>query len=49
MPLLEEALSRPERSLVANALGTPPEDVIARVQASGRLIGAPPRSRPTHL
>jgi len=26
--------------LIANALGTPPADVIAQVQASGRLIGA---------
>ncbi len=40
MPLLEEALSRPKCSLIANALGTPPEDVIAHVQSSGRLIGA---------
>jgi NAD(P)H-dependent flavin oxidoreductase YrpB (nitropropane dioxygenase family) len=40
MPLLEEALSRPKCSLIANALGTPPPDVVARVQEGGRLIGA---------
>jgi NAD(P)H-dependent flavin oxidoreductase YrpB (nitropropane dioxygenase family) len=40
MPLLEEALSRPKCSLIANALGTPPPEVVARVQEGGRLIGA---------
>ena len=40
LPLLEEALTRPKIKLVANALGTPPADVIKRVKDSGRLIGA---------
>ena len=40
MPLLEEAISRPKCSLIANALGTPPPDVVDRVQEGGRLIGA---------
>ena len=38
--LLDCALSHPNVRLVANALGTPPDDVIQRVQGSGRLIGA---------
>lgn len=40
LPLLEEALTRPKVKLVANALGTPPEQVVNRVRDSGRLIGA---------
>jgi len=40
MPCLEEALTRPNCRLIANALGTPPSDVIQRVKDSGRLIGA---------
>lgn len=40
MPLLEEALTRPKIKLVANALGTPPADVINLVKSSGRTIGA---------
>jgi NAD(P)H-dependent flavin oxidoreductase YrpB (nitropropane dioxygenase family) len=39
-PLLEMALKHDKVRLIANALGTPPSDVIAQVQASGRLIGA---------
>ncbi len=39
-PLLEEALTRPQCRLIANALGTPPADKIKMVQDSGRLIGA---------
>jgi NAD(P)H-dependent flavin oxidoreductase YrpB (nitropropane dioxygenase family) len=39
-PLLEEALTRPRCRMIANALGTPPEDKIRMVQDSGRLIGA---------
>ncbi len=38
--LVDVALRHPNVRLVANALGTPPPDVVARVQASGRLIGA---------
>jgi NAD(P)H-dependent flavin oxidoreductase YrpB (nitropropane dioxygenase family) len=39
-PLLEEALTRPQCRMIANALGTPPADKIKMVQDSGRLIGA---------
>ena len=39
-PLLDQALTRPKVKLIANALGTPPADVIEEVKASGRLIGA---------
>jgi len=39
-PLLATALRHDKVRLIANALGTPPADVIAQVQASGRLIGA---------
>lgn len=39
-PLLEEALTRPQCKMIANALGTPPADKIKMVQDSGRLIGA---------
>jgi NAD(P)H-dependent flavin oxidoreductase YrpB (nitropropane dioxygenase family) len=39
-PLLETALRHEKVRLIANALGTPPADVIAQVKASGRLIGA---------
>lgn len=40
MPLLNEALSRPKCSIIVNALGTPPPDVVAHIQESGRLLGA---------
>lgn len=40
MPCIEEALTRPNCKLIANALGTPPEHVIKMVKDSGRLIGA---------
>ena len=39
-PQLEVALRHPKVRLVANALGTPPDDVITRVHASGRLVAA---------
>ncbi len=39
-PALEEALKRDKCVLVANALGTPPPEVVKRIQASGRLVGA---------
>jgi NAD(P)H-dependent flavin oxidoreductase YrpB (nitropropane dioxygenase family) len=39
-PQLEVALRHPKVRLLANALGTPPPDVIARVHESGRLIAA---------
>ncbi|KEQ19666.1 nitronate monooxygenase [Endozoicomonas numazuensis] len=38
--LIDVALERPNCRLIANALGTPPADIIKRVQDSGRLIGA---------
>jgi NAD(P)H-dependent flavin oxidoreductase YrpB (nitropropane dioxygenase family) len=39
-PLIDVALSHDRVRLVANALGTPPEAVIARVQRSGRAMAA---------
>jgi NAD(P)H-dependent flavin oxidoreductase YrpB (nitropropane dioxygenase family) len=39
-PQVEVILRHPKAKLVANALGTPPADVIKQVQDSGRLIGA---------
>ncbi len=39
-PLLEEALTRPKVKLIANALGTPPKEIIDRIHASGRLVAA---------
>ncbi|MGI9592130.1 MAG: nitronate monooxygenase [Myxococcota bacterium] len=39
-PLLDEALKRPGCRMIANALGTPPKEVIEEVKASGRLIAA---------
>ncbi len=39
-PLLEEALKRPKVRMIANALGTPPKDLIDRIHESGRLVGA---------
>ena len=38
--MVDEALKRPNCRLIANALGTPPEDIVKRVQDQGRLIGA---------
>jgi|SRR5262245_193403 len=39
-PQLEVALAHPKVRLIANALGTPPADVIEHVHASGRLVAA---------
>jgi len=39
-PQVEAILKHPKVKLVANALGTPPTDVIKDIQASGRLVGA---------
>ncbi len=39
-PLLEEALKRPKCKLIANALGTPPKEIIDEIHASGRLVAA---------
>ena len=39
-PQLDVALSHDKVSMIANALGTPPPEVVERVKASGRLVGA---------
>ena len=39
-PQIDVILNHPKAKLVANALGTPPAEVIQQVQDSGRLIGA---------
>jgi len=38
--LVEVALRHPKVRLIANALGTPPPDVVAKVQGAGLMIGA---------
>lgn len=38
--LLDVALRHPKVRLIANALGTPPPDVVERVQSAGLMIGA---------
>jgi NAD(P)H-dependent flavin oxidoreductase YrpB (nitropropane dioxygenase family) len=39
-PQVETILKHPKARVVANALGTPPAEVIREIQASGRLVGA---------
>ena len=39
-PQVDAILGHDKARLVANALGTPPADVVARIQESGRLVGA---------
>lgn len=39
-PQIDVALSHPKVKLIANALGTPPQDIIDRIQASGRMVAA---------
>jgi NAD(P)H-dependent flavin oxidoreductase YrpB (nitropropane dioxygenase family) len=39
-PQIECILRHDKAKLVANALGTPPVDVVAQIQSTGRLIGA---------
>ncbi len=39
-PQVELALQHPKVRLIANALGTPPDDVVAQVHESGRLVAA---------
>ena len=39
-PQVEVALKHPKVRLIANALGTPPQDVIDQVHKSGRLVAA---------
>jgi NAD(P)H-dependent flavin oxidoreductase YrpB (nitropropane dioxygenase family) len=38
--LVDVALKHPRCRLIANALGTPPADIVKRIQDSGRLVGA---------
>lgn len=40
MPQIEVALQHDKVRMIANALGTPPQDVVQKVQGTGRLIGA---------
>ncbi|OWY62697.1 monooxygenase [cyanobacterium TDX16] len=40
MPQIDVALAHPKVKLIANALGTPPADVIEHIHANGRLIAA---------
>jgi NAD(P)H-dependent flavin oxidoreductase YrpB (nitropropane dioxygenase family) len=39
-PLLDRALHHPKVRLIANALGTPPKEIIDEIHASGRLVAA---------
>jgi NAD(P)H-dependent flavin oxidoreductase YrpB (nitropropane dioxygenase family) len=39
-PQVEVTLKHPKVKLIANALGTPPQDVIDHIHASGRLVSA---------
>lgn len=39
-PLVDTALKHKNVKLIANALGTPPADIIKQIQDSGRLVGA---------
>ena len=39
-PQIDVALSHPNVKLIANALGTPPDDIIKKIQDSGRLVAA---------
>jgi NAD(P)H-dependent flavin oxidoreductase YrpB (nitropropane dioxygenase family) len=39
-PQIDVALRHDKVRLIANALGTPPDDVISRIHASGRLVAA---------
>src|SRR5262249_12973998 len=39
-PQVEAILRHDKAKLVANALGTPPPEVVAQIQESGRLVGA---------
>jgi NAD(P)H-dependent flavin oxidoreductase YrpB (nitropropane dioxygenase family) len=39
-PQVDVALQHPKMTLIANALGTPPADIIQRIQQSGRKVAA---------
>ncbi len=40
LPQVEEALSHPNVRLIANALGTPPKQVVELIHEQGRIVGA---------
>ncbi|MBW2421298.1 MAG: nitronate monooxygenase, partial [Deltaproteobacteria bacterium] len=40
MPQVEEALLHPNVKLIANALGTPPQEVVDLIHSKGRMVGA---------
>lgn len=39
-PQVEVALTHPKVKLIANALGTPPADIVTEIQSTGRLVAA---------
>lgn len=39
-PQVEVALTHPKVKLIANALGTPPPEIVAEIQSTGRLVAA---------
>jgi len=39
-PQVEDILRHPNVVMVGNALGTPPPDLVAQIQHSGRAVGA---------
>ncbi|MDG1234176.1 MAG: nitronate monooxygenase, partial [Pseudomonadales bacterium] len=48
MPLFEEAIGREKVTLIVNALGTPPQDLVDRAHAAGKLVGAL-TGKPSHV
>jgi NAD(P)H-dependent flavin oxidoreductase YrpB (nitropropane dioxygenase family) len=40
LPQVEEALRHPKAKLIANALGTPPREVVDLIHEKGRIVGA---------
>ena len=40
LPLVDESLTRPNCKMIANALGTPPKEVIEKIKSSGRVMAA---------
>ncbi len=44
-PQVEVALKHPKMTLIANALGTPPKDMIDHIHAEGRTVAALRRQR----
>jgi len=51
-PQIETALRHEKVRLIANALGTPPVEIVKEIQSTGRLVGAlcgSPRHVPGHL